>query len=228
MDTLKELRSDDTWNHTFKYITDVAAIHNIEEERQHSKRKRRSAIQEDYVTDSTLGHREPLNTSQSLKRDIYYPVMDHMLSEMERRFSETNLGVMKGVQACNPTSSTFLEVSILKEMASLYSLSDDLLSTECHLAKRTLAGKNIESVTDVYSFLISLQTAFPTLTKLLRIALTLAVSTTQCEISFSALKRIKTYLRTNMSEQRLTDISLLSIERELSNTISFTDVIERF
>ncbi len=105
-------------------------------------------------------------------------------------------------------------------MASLYSLSDDPLSTECHLAKRTLA--------DVYSFLISLQTAFPTLTKLLRIALTLAVSTAQCERSFSALKRIKTYLRTNMSEQRLTDISLLSIERELSNTISFNDVIERF
>ena len=47
--------------------------------------------------------------------------------------------------------------------------------------------------------------AFPTLVKLLQIARTLAVSTAQCEWSFSALKRVKTFLRSTMSEQRLTD-----------------------
>ena len=112
-------------------------------------------------------------------------------------------------------------------MTSLYGLSDDL-STECLLAKRTLAGKNLETIMDIYSHLLPLQAAFPTLTKLLRIALTLVVSTAQCERSFSTLKRIKTYLRTTMSEQRLSDMSLLSIERDLSNTIPFNEVIERF
>uniref|UniRef100_A0A1X7VLG9 HAT C-terminal dimerisation domain-containing protein n=1 Tax=Amphimedon queenslandica TaxID=400682 RepID=A0A1X7VLG9_AMPQE len=70
--------------------------------------------------------------------------------------------------------------------------------------------------------------AFPTLTQIFRMALTLAVSTAQCERSFSALKRIKNYLRSTMSEQRLTDISLLSIEKELSSDISFEDVIDKF
>ena len=76
---------------------------------------------------------------------------------------------------------------------------------------------------DVYSHLLPLQSAFPTLIKLVRITLTVAVSTAQCERSFSALKRIKTYLRTTMGEQRLSDIAILSIERDLSNKISFND-----
>ena len=227
MDTLQELRSDETWNHTFKYITDVAALHGIEPSRC-STRSYNSALSDDYVVDSTIGHRSSLNTSQSLKVNTYFPVLDHILSEMKRRFSETHLGIMKAVQACNPTSSHFLEESDLKEMSTLYSVNDDLLANECLLAKRTLADKNLESALDVYGHLLPLQTAFPILIKLFRIALTLAVSTAQCERSFSALKRIKTYLRTTMSEQRLSDMSLLSIERDLSNTISFDDVIERF
>ena len=73
-----------------------------------------------------------------------------------------------------------------------------------------------------------LQAAFPTLKNVLKIALTLAVSTAECERSFSALKRVKTYLRTTMTEKRLTDIALLSIERSLSDVIRLEDVVTAF
>ena len=52
--------------------------------------------------------------------------------------------------------------------------------------------------------------------KLLRTALTIAVNTAQCERAFSTLKRVKSYLRSTMNEQRLSDLAILSIERELS------------
>ena len=75
-------------------------------------------------------------------------------------------------------------------MASLYDLNTDLLSTECQLAVRTLAGKDLESVMDVYSHLRLLQAAFLTLAKLICI-----YSTDTCcqfsymlEILFSASK----------------------------------------
>ena len=115
-------------------------------------------------------------------------------------------------------------------MASFYGLKIENFSTECLLAKTTLSrlGDKPESVHSVYIQLLTLQAAFPSLIKLLKIALTLAVSTAQCERSFSALKRIKTYLRTTMSEQRLTDIALISIERDLSDQISFDNVLEHF
>ena len=148
---------------------------------------------------------------------------------MGRRFSEKHMSLMISVQACDPTSPHFLEVTQLKSIAFHYGLSHDLLSNECELA-RSLSGQNIESenTMDVYRHLLPLQAAFPTLLKLYQIALTLAVGTAQCERTFSALKRIKTYLRTTMSEQRLSDISLLSTEKDLSKKINFEDVIDKF
>ena len=129
---------------------------------------------------------------------------------------------MKALQSCNPNFSHFLEVSDITEMASFYSLNTDL-SNECTLAKSTLKDKALENdITSVSKHLLPLSSAFPNLVKVLKIALTLAVSSAQCERSFSALKRIKMYLRTT---ERLSDMSLLSIEKDLSNKISF---FERF
>ena len=61
-------------------------------------------------------------------------------------------------------------------------------------------------------FLAVLKNAF---IKLLQIILTIAVSTVSCERSFSSLKRIKTWLRTTMTEQQLVDLAVISIERSV-------------
>ena len=87
----------------------------------------------------------------------------------------------------------------------------------------------MESTNDVLREVYLLKEAFSTLVKLLQIALTIDVSTTaQCERSFSALKRIKNFLHFTMSEQRLIDLALLSIEKQLSQTLPMDDVIDRF
>ena len=131
-DTLKTLRNDDTWDQTYKYIREVATIHNIEV--QEPRRHRRPHRVDDFISfecTASTGHRESLNSSESLKTNIYFPVLDHILSEMDRRFTQTNLDLMKSLQACHPSSSNFLEPSQLHHMVSLYGLSTDLLATEC-------------------------------------------------------------------------------------------------
>ena len=77
----------------------------------------------------------------------------------------------------------------------------------------------------MFLVLIPLKDAFSELFRLIRI-LTTAVNTAHCERSFSALKRIKRYLRSTMSEQ--TDLAILSIEQELSNSISLDGIIDIF
>ena len=99
---------------------------------------------------------------------------------------------------------------------------------ECRLAKQTLQNKEMQSINDVLQQVYLLKAAFPNLVKLLQISLTIAVSTAECERSFSALKRIKTFLRSTMSEQRLTDLALLSIEKQLSQNLPLDEVIDRF
>ena len=78
--------------------------------------------------------------SQSLKINVWFPVLDYMLSELDRRFTSTNLGIMKSLQACRPSSSTFLDSSQLSYLANFHSVNADLLSSECVLAKRALPG----------------------------------------------------------------------------------------
>ena len=54
---------------------------------------------------------------------------------------------------------------------------------------------------------------FPTLCVSYRLLLTIAFSVASCERSFSKLKLIKTYLRSSMSQERLTNLAFISIEK---------------
>jgi hypothetical protein len=52
--------------------------------------------------------------------------------------------------------------------------------------------------------------------KVIKLLLTIPVSTASAERSFSAMRRIKTYLRSTMGEDRLSALAILSIEKQLS------------
>ena len=83
-------------------------------------------------------------------------------------------------------------------------------------------------ISDLLLELRSSRSAFPTLIRLLQIALTVVVTTAHCERSFSALKHIKTSLRSTMTKQRLVDLAVLSIERDLSGLPSLDEIIDTF
>ncbi|CAN8008808.1 unnamed protein product [Ixodes pacificus] len=54
----------------------------------------------------------------------------------------------------------------------------------------------------------------PNLPVIFRLFLTICVSVASCERNFSKLKLIKTSLRSTMSDERLSNLSILSIEKE--------------
>ncbi|CAK6977182.1 uncharacterized protein LOC110155161 [Scomber scombrus] len=68
----------------------------------------------------------------------------------------------------------------------------------------------------------------PNLEKLYRIYLTVPISSAQAERTFSRRKLIKSYLRSTMSESRLSNLALLFIEREISEKANFNNVVETF
>ena len=103
-----------------------------------------------------------------------------------------------------------------------------MVELEAKLAKRTLENKDITNMHGVYLNLLSLRDAIPELLRLLRISMTIAISTASCERSFPSLTRIKSYLRSTMGEQRLTNLAIISIERELSSSISLDEAVDIF
>ncbi|XP_025202388.1 zinc finger MYM-type protein 1-like [Melanaphis sacchari] len=67
---------------------------------------------------------------------------------------------------------------------------------------------------------------FPNIHSLLTILATLPVTTATAERSFSTLRRLKTYLRNNMGETRLTGLALLNIYRNVD--LNVEEIIDRF
>ena len=68
----------------------------------------------------------------------------------------------------------------------------------------------------------------PNMTVVLRFFLTMSISIASCEHSFSKLKLVKTYLRSNTSDARLSGLAVLSTERELAQKLNFHHVIKDF
>ena len=64
--------------------------------------------------------------------------------------------------------------------------------------------------------------------KLLHIYLTVPVTTATAERSFSALRRIKSYLRSTMSEEKLNNVMLLHVHKELSDNLDISKVAQIF
>ena len=61
---------------------------------------------------------------------------------------------------------------------------------------------------------------FPNVAIILQIFLTIPASNAFGERSFSVLKRVKTYLRNSMSNDKLKNLSLLYIENDILNSIN--------
>ena len=176
----------------------------------------------------STGTRSIVTSGEDYKVTLYFPILDAIIKEFNNRFENKNLELMKAIQSCHPESPHFLEINHLIPLVTLYKLNKESLTTECIIAKRTLQNKEISTINDVLSEVLPLREAFPELLKLLQISLTIAVSTAECERSFSCLKRIKHYLRSTMSEQRLVDLAVLSIEKELSQDLSLDEIVDKF
>ena len=55
---------------------------------------------------------------------------------------------------------------------------------------------------------------FPNIFVLLKIACTLPVTSCECERSFSAMRRHRRWLRSTMKTERLTDLTIMNVQRE--------------
>ena len=63
---------------------------------------------------------------------------------------------------------------------------------------------------------------------ILCIYLTLSVANTEGERSFSALKRVKNYLRSSLTQDHVCDFCIMAIEKSFTKSVSFEEIINKF
>lgn len=227
---LADYRTTEYWSKVYKYSTDIAMLHSVDIHQTATKRKRRapSHLADTVLLEST-GSRDQPSTSDEFKTQLFFPVLDKFLVELQNRFDGKNLAIMNGIAACSPSSRKFLAYDDLKLFAENYNIATDSLEVEVVLLSRIVPGQSdIDSLVSFRNYLYSSQPAYESVFKLTQIALTIAVTSAECERSFSTLKRIKTRLRTRMAEERLADLAILAIEKETVKDLDFDNIIDQF
>jgi hypothetical protein len=70
--------------------------------------------------------------------------------------------------------------------------------------------------------------SFPNTCIAYRILLTIPVTVASAERSFSKLKLIKSYLKSTMSQERLNELAILSIEKNVLENLKYKNLIKNF
>ena len=174
--------------------------------------------------------------SEYYRRTVTIPVLDHLLSEMEAQFSthqETallGLHLIPSILVTNTVEELEQKIQPVKELY-VRDLMDDSFSVELHqwhlkwTKEKDLHGT--EALPNNLAFTLpQCSSYFANIRILLHILCTLPVTSCSSERSFSALKRVKTPIRSTMSNQRLASLTLLHIHKDIDICIS--DVVDDF
>lgn len=175
------------------------------------------------------------------KKAIYIPMLDSVMCDLQSRFSDETLScctltslLPKNILTLDSESLTSTVKIISKTYGALISEkygSEYVMLAEIQLWKekwsRSLKNTNIPLPNSVEHALQNCdEDLYPAVNSLLTILLTLPVSVASAERSFSSLRRMKTWLRSQMGQERLTGLALLHAHRDI--TVDVNKVIDRF
>jgi hypothetical protein len=224
--TLTEMRCTKTADEIYSNMEAMLKENDLTPMESRPKRNKRKRM-DDYMVDTTTGQREEMSGSDAMRVRLFYPTIDRMITEMSARFSPQCDNVMLGINACNPSSETFLNINDLRRIATHYNM--EIFEPEVAVARNYIKAQQTKedkkfTMEKVYSLL----DAFETLKKIFQLALTVPVTSCSCERSFSCLRRVKTWLRTKMTQERLDHLSVLAIERETYTACTDDELVSAF
>ncbi|XP_071033099.1 zinc finger MYM-type protein 1-like [Parasteatoda tepidariorum] len=177
-----------------------------------------------------------LQGSERFKVEVYLPVIDTLISQLKSRSTAYKQITDLFGFFSNLNSLTTKELMIhCNNLCRFY--TDDLNEKELvlelehfkhYLAQEKKLGQL--GINDMYEIVKNnnLEDTFPNIDISFRIFLSLMITNCSSERSFSRLKLIKNELRNSMTQERLSHLSIMSIENDVLQKIDFDDVIEDF
>ena len=159
--------------------------------------------------------------------EVCYSSLDKVMGEMSDRFQGNDNDVLcaLGDIAMNkkPAEKSYETVK------DHYGVDIDLLAAEKNIFLNFVQEHDaveFGNVSELYKFMFdnSLSVILPTLSGLVKILAAIPATSCTAERSFSALRRLKTYLRNTMGQARLSNLAVLAIERKVANEVMSSDM----
>ena len=117
-----------------------------------------------------------------------------------------------------------------EDVVSMYPELDGLtLPIQLEMFKQTYKAESLHEAKVSYrSMENAVRSLFPQVLILLKLLLVCPVSSCECERSFSALRRLKTWLRTTMTQRRLNHISICHVHQEQLDNVNVHELAKLF
>lgn len=169
---------------------------------------------------STLTYTDIIKQSLKVLVD---KILESLLSQIDLRFADFQK--FKFIELLNPAAfekySTTFPKFLLEKLFEIYNFfNKEELENELKVIYSD-QNKRMD-MQNLLKFFIQneLQNIFPETIKVLHLFLSLVLTTASCERSMSTLKRIKTSLRNSMLNDRLSNLSMMTIEKNLLEELS--------
>ncbi|XLU30292.1 hypothetical protein S245_066358, partial [Arachis hypogaea] len=202
---------DDRWEELLKNVKSFCEQHDIlisDLTASYVARQGRSRHQKDHI-----------RVEHYFRVEIFLVTIDKQLQELNNRFNDQAMDLLS-------LSSTFIPKDAYKKfdiakISTLHFILD---------ARQHPEMKNLSTIHELCRCLAETKKSkvYYLIDRLIRLILTLSVSTTTTERSFSAMKIMKTRLRNKMEDDFLADSLVIYIEKEIVEKFSFDLIIEDF
>ncbi|CAF2998956.1 unnamed protein product [Rotaria sp. Silwood2] len=225
---IADLRNEQAFSYMYLKVTSFCKEHDVDIlSTPRAQRNRKLSIRfKDVFISTSIGQRDNVNNEDQYRTNLYYPLIDSILIELNDRFSFENMQILNGISALCPDSDNFLKIDVLKPFALQMKTDLHSLDNEIRVLEPMMKNSKSKTIVELYVELLPLAKAFPTVMFLIVTAMTIPVSSTTCERTFSKMKLIKTTTRNTMSDARLNDLCVIAVERDFK--IDFEKLMDDF
>lgn len=217
--------------HEFEaYEKQALEISENQEYAMNTTRKRKRKLQ----SDETRAGEVEFSGRDSFRVKTFYVILDNLVSELQKRCSayeelHENFSVITEFGSLNSDEirerARKLRTIYVSDLES--SLDDEFIHFHAYCSQKKM---ETNSPLEILKILRDKQlyTVYPNVEIAYRMFITIAVTNCSAERSFSCLKRVKNYLRSTMTGNRLNSLALLNIESDILRSLDGEDLIADF
>ena len=228
---LQKIRGDEEFELFWSLVLKTQRELNVRDPVLPRKRKRTSRY-EDGSSDCTS-----FSDPQSYYRTVYFQCLDTAITTIQDRFHQRDYAIYANLEEvlCKAYSKQDFS-SELDEVCTFFSgdFNRSLLETQLQLL--SCMEINSSALTICFKDIHHLFQALPQsevmllseVAKLIKFVLLMPATNAVSERSASAMRRIKTYLRSTMTQSRLNNVMLLHIHKHLTDTVNHIAILNEF
>lgn len=170
------------------------------------------------------------NDPKDCYRRTYFEVVDTVANCFEVRFSQIAINHFRQIEECllSKTNDCVYVSEFYKDDfdPERLKLHRNMMLDICK--SKDFAVKSTEDLVKFFTLHGNVSELIPEVVKLVKISLTIPVSTCTAERSFSALRRLKTYLRSTMTQAKLNNTSIMHVHKEEARKLNLETVANDF